>query len=113
MREQLQVERDKLKVTEKYYDRRINAEESRAKAAGQLAHARFLTAQQKLMEGFPSDPRYQALVKDLEDRYGKKWATIPQAQTELGLLRKMFLAESYDAGGLDLGMSGIKHESEY
>jgi hypothetical protein len=113
MREQLQVERDKLKVTEKYYDRRINAEESRAKAAGQLAHARFLTAKQKIMEGLPSDAEYLALVKDLEGRYGKKWATIPQAQTELSLFRKKFLAERFDAGGLDLDTSGIKHESEY
>jgi len=112
-RDQLQLERDKLRVTEKYYDRRINAEESRAKAAGQLAHARFLTAQQKIMEGLPSDAEYLALVKDLEGRYGKKWATIPQAQTELSLFRKKFLAERFDAGGLDLGTSGIKHESEY
>lgn len=111
--DKLQLERDKLRVTEKYYDRRINAEESRAKAAGQLAHARFLTAQQKIMEGLPSDAEYLALVKDLEGRYGKKWATIPQAQTELSLFRKKFLAERFDAGGLDLGTSGIKHESEY
>ena len=107
-RDQLQLERDKLRVTEKYYDRRINAEESRAKAAGQLSHARFLAAQQKIMEGLTSDAEYLALVKDLEGRYGKKWATIPQAQAELSLFRKKFLAERFDAGGLDLGTSGIK-----
>lgn len=107
-REQLQVERDKLRVTEKYYDDRIKSEGIRAKAAGQAAYARFLGAQQKIMETLPSDPRYQALVKDLEGRYGKKWATIPQAQTELGLFKKMYIAESLDAGGMGLGTSGIK-----
>lgn len=107
-RDQLQLERDKLRVTEKYYDDRIKSEGIRAKAAGQLAYSRFLGAQQKIMETLPTDPRYQALVKDLEGRYGKKWATIPQAQTELGLFKKMYLAESLDAGGMGLGTSGIK-----
>jgi hypothetical protein len=60
------------------------------------------------METLPSDAEYLALVKDLEGRYGKKWATIPQAQAELSLFRKKFLAERFDAGGLDLGTSGVK-----
>jgi soluble lytic murein transglycosylase-like protein len=113
-REELMLRGKQLDVTSKYYDKVIAAQEARNKALGQAAQAKFMGVKQKILQDMKSDSSYTAFIKDLKSRYGDNWANIPKAQIELGNFQKTFLGQQLEGlGDLDLGMPGIRHESEF
>lgn len=114
-REQLAVQRDQLALTGKHYTNILKMHEARIKALGQAANAKFMAVKQKILADMPSNARHAAFVKDLKSRYGDRWASIPEAQAELGNFEKMYLGQKLEAMGEfeGLDMPGIRSASDW
>ena len=89
-----------LEITGAYYSGILKNADARNKALGAAAQARFAGVKQKILEGMSGSPEYTNLIKGLKDRYGDKWASIPEAQARLRLFEQGYLGSKLDSLGM-------------
>jgi hypothetical protein len=103
--EELRLRREDILQRGKYYDKSLSIAEQRLRALDANTQARYMATKQKLLEGMQTSPEYIDLVKGLKDKYGDRYASIPEAQGILRTFEKGYVGSKLDSMGmLDSGI---------
>jgi hypothetical protein len=96
-REQLRLQGAQVANQAAYYNKSLALTEQRIRAMDAATQAKYMAATQKILDGMQSDASYLSFIKGLKDRYGDKYATIPEAQRAIDGFKKTYVGQQLES----------------